>query len=318
MNKDHGFPALSDFVGLVLANARGCVPEEERAEDVRRIDPATVSPGTPVELLLREQLENALASRDANAVGAYVQGAVDGVCEALTGDGVVLRHPRVWFKYPVEVVHAQVLAMRYRNQQIRTEIGEEDVLLLFRQDGEDVSPDEIETRADFQRVFAKFFTIDEKSPTPFADCFRRIIDKYYLTFSAEELQALDHKRTMSGVYAMLTQKLRERQPNDGLVQYGRMYSLQQRKQTYDFIDRVGGTHNVPSGLGLKHISKLFNILSDNARSSHGVTARVPDEARIGELEDAPGAMRVYLRGDSGVFFNYPSFESMLDDGWVLD
>ncbi|MEX2445196.1 MAG: hypothetical protein WD492_16450, partial [Alkalispirochaeta sp.] len=259
----------------------------------------------------------------------------------LSQHGVELRHVDIWCLYPVEIVHAQVAAMKHRNQQISGRITPQDFVNWLEEYGvADHTPDEIEKKSDLREAIEQEWNLDRQSATPMADILQEFADDWYINLSSSELRELERKRTLTSICNYLTEKLHERTPNDGFVQYGTMRGgarMQQERE--QFIDRWGGIHGAGAGLAVKHIEELFDILG----STFGILDRVPEEDRTGPLEGAHAPIRIWLRtaprditkGTYGLaslskernyyqaasnppHLDYRDHDAMLDDGWVLD
>jgi len=128
------------------------------------------------------------------------------------------------------------------------------------------------------------------------------IDAHYLTFTEDDLDSLDREEEMTDVYAIMTEKLRERKSNDCRVFYGNNYSLKSRMQTVLKLEQVPG---YPEGMLMKKINGVNGVISRK-----GMT--LPDGTR-------PKPQKGYytLKSDN-LYQNFNSIQSMLDAGWIID
>lgn len=346
MNKELGFPSLREFMEGIIATTRRVVNRDARSSEPKQPDIDSMSPATTVMAIIREELHGTMPNASENAIEASVTDAISSILEDLEMEGINLRHPDVWFLHPVDVVHAQIAAMRYRNAVIRGHIGEAELLAALKDfSGEELSADDIESPAKTSSTIAEVYYLDEGSATPLADALLDVLDDYYLDLSEQERLTLERKRSMSGVYSLLTEKLNARNTNDGMVQYGVLWSRSARESTLEQWDMWGGINGAALGLAVKHRPDLFEVLLDKrAMGIYGLTARIPESERTGGLAQSQAPVRVYLRTDrslsmndfaspfaymkaelglyeqdpSAPHFDYADIHAMMDDGWVLD
>jgi hypothetical protein len=253
--------------------------------------------------------------------------------------GVELRHPEIWFLYPAEVVHAQLDAMMYRNRQITGVITPQAFAEWLHEHGADErTPEELHKKSIIRDAMAEAWNMDDE--LQYADIIQYFADEYYVHLTGIERHQLERKYTLETICEFLTEKLHQRSPNDGLVQYGVMYGADRMEQEREqFQDQWGGIKGIGAGLAAKHISHLFRIFG----STYGILDRVPEEERTGPLEGARAPIRIWLRTAPeevteglGMFallskeleyyqghpdsphLDYYDHDATLEDGWVLD
>lgn len=342
MNEQLGFPTISELVKTMLKDARFVIPQDERNDQADSIDPASISRKTPVVKIFRDAVRHYLKVSTEAVIEKHVSAAIaEFNSDQRRTRGIELRHPEVWFRYPVEVVHAQLDAMMYRNQQINGVIVPQDfVEWLVEYGADEVTPKELHKKSAIRKVMSEVWTMNGEDPLSFTDIFQSFADEYFVHLDSSQRYELERKHTLETICGYLTEKLHERKPNDGLVQYGSMRGAERFEQEREQFDgRWGGIGGVAAGLAAKHISGLFEILG----SKFGIIDRVPEEDRAGPLKEARAPIRIWLRTAPkevtkglGMFallskeleyyqshpetphVDYCDHAAMLEDGWVLD
>lgn len=342
MNERKGFPTVTELIGTILRDARFAIAKNRRRSGVKPSDPAGIPRTTPVMDIIRDAIHHNLIESDVTEIDQTVAAAIREFANSQKETrGLNLRHPEVWFLYPVEVVHAQLDAMMYRNQQIKGVIAPQDFADWLVEYGVDErTPAELHRKSAIREAMREAWGMDDEDSPSFVDLMQSFADEYYIHLDSPERHELERCRTLETICDYLTEKLQERKPNDGLVQYGSMRGAERFEQEREQFDgQWGGINGAGAGLAVKHGSDLFEILG----STYGMIDKVPGEDRIGELEGARAPIRIWLRTAPrevteglGMFarlnkelehyqahpdsphVDYWDHEAMLDDGWVLD
>ena len=122
------------------------------------------------------------------------------------------------------------------------------------------------------------------------------IDRYYLTFSRNELNYLNNLDQMYEVYRFFTIKLHKRSPNDCLIIYDKNYSLELRLTTMEILE---GSDIYPVGIRMKHITGLFGSIILGGT----------------DLRDE-GSYTIGLKNNPSRHFR--TIYHLLDAGWAVD
>ena len=271
MNQQRGFPTVTELVETMLSNVRYVIPKDQQ-NDADKVDPTTISRTSPVVDVFRDAARHHLKEVSEAAVEETVTAAiVEFNKDQKEMRGVELRHPEIWCLYPVETVHAQLDAMMYRNQQINGVITPQAFAdWLVEQGANTRTPEELHKKSSIRDAMAEAWNMDDE--LQYADIIQYFADEYYVPLTGIERHQLERKHTLETICEFLTEKLHQREPNDGLVQYGVMRGAERMEQEREqFQDQWGGIKGIGAGLAAKHISDLFEILG----STFGIIDRVP-------------------------------------------
>lgn len=338
---------VTEVAELLVANARhACAEASDREGLTERPDPASIDRARSGIDIVQEQLAGCDTQADRETVFEATLGEI--ATDLWDFKGLEVRHLEIRLRQSLERLTAQLNAMMYRNLELRVPLDTE-ALREFVEDEfeESLEPEEVETPQAFIARMDELMGTDPDEKTPLSEALEQFLDRHYIVLSKEELAALNRKRSMKSVFALLNQKRNERRPNDALVQYGRVPGMHDRLQNWEVYERFGGVTGAARGLAVKHVGDLFDYSTDSKtgwEERFGIIDAVPTEARSGALEQAAAPVRVYLRTDHSLshrdfsspidmlnaelkiykndpnarFFDYPDFGSMMDDGWTLD
>jgi len=337
---------VTELADMLILNARFAC--EESSTDAERPDPIeakTVDRRRTAEDIVREQISSCTGGADPETV---YQAALADVAEDLALKGLEVRHLRWRLLLPLEDLAAKLNAMMYRNLEMQIEIRRRDLeeVVYERFSIELTDADLASCKTLTDRINDELGT-EPGEELRLSEVIEGLLDRFALDFAEEELAALDRKRSMDAVLALLNEKRTRRRQNDGFVQYGYMPGVRTRNQTREMIDRLGGINNAAQGLAVKHMGDLFVATADRPGGSterFGIIEHVPEDERTGRLEGARAPVRVYRRTDRSLsmedfsspfarldaeleiykntdnaeYFDYRDVEEMMDDGWTLD
>ena len=357
MHERDDFPTVSERISSWGQSARAVVEQGERKAQRDSIDPASVPRDQSVLELLQNEIKATMKRATGKRLENAVSLAINNVVEDLTFEGVELRHPELWFRHSIEMVAAQVAAMKYRNLEQRQIIDEHLLRFVIAEaqdlELEELSLEELDTPIKLRNYLNEaFYGVDdqddeednepgERSSTPFADNLEDLLYReLYLPLDDNSKATIEQASHIGVIYNTLNERFREvRKPNDCKVQYGTVWSPLHVQQFHELYEKLGGVDGAAVGIAMKHLGDPFEVLG----TRFGILDRVPKEEQ-GELAHGrPSPLRVYLRtsqqpyspsefpferlgkeleeyrrSKESIYFDYSSPEALLDEGWALD
>lgn len=168
MNQQRGFPTVTELIETILSNARYVIPDDQKDQQAEKIDPTTIPRTQSVHEILRNAIQHHLAEPSQEAAESLMpQARAEFLDDQKELRGIELRHPEVWFRYPAEVLHAQLDAMMYRNQQIKGVITPQDFADWLVQFGADErTPEELHKKSQIREALNEAWHMDTESRTP--------------------------------------------------------------------------------------------------------------------------------------------------------
>ena len=337
---------VTELANMLLQNA--CYACERSDADAGRPEPIkaeTVDRRRTAAEIVREQIAGCSGGAEAETI---YEATLAEVAEDLALGGLQVRHMRWRLALPLENLATKLNAMIYRNLEMHLVIGTMELKEVVSEqfDIELADADLASCKGLTDRINAEMGN-DPEEQLRLSEVLEELFDRFALDFSEKELAALDRKRSMDRLFALLNEKREKRRLNDGLVQYGRMPGVRERNNDREMFERLGGINNAARGLAVKHTGDLFDVTADRPggfTERYGIIDRVPESERTGPLQGARAPVRVYRRTDRSLsmddfsspfammdaelglyqksgdaeYFDYRDVEEMLEDGWTLD